>query len=160
MEVSGNDFSMYYIALGFCIILSHRWFTVGRYCLLESVILNVKDKGFCSFLCIAVSALITEITVGLKLRDGIKWASFLCFQSSIWEVLVGAGHTRSLFLSLHWGCECLLPLSVRVSSRVSLTKIDVYCALHGRFGLRTKTDVHVDRLSMCCFKDLSVNVWP
>lgn len=72
MEVSRNAFSLYYIEFGFCIILSHRWFTVGRYCLLASMILDVKDKGFCSFVFIAVSALITEIAVGLKLLDGIK----------------------------------------------------------------------------------------
>lgn len=68
---------------------------------------------------------------------------------------VGGGwaHTRSLSFSPLRVCVCLLPLSLRVSSRVSLTKIVVYYALHGRFGLRTKTDVHVDRRSMCCFKD-------
>jgi len=88
----------------FCIIMSHKWFTVRRVCLLASMILDVKDKSFCSLVFSAVSALITEITVGFKLPDGIKWASFLCFQSSIWEVFVGAGHTLTLFLSLHWGC--------------------------------------------------------
>lgn len=64
--------SMNYVEFGFCIILSHRWFILGWFSLLASMILDVKDKGFCSFVCVTLSALITEITVALKLPDGIK----------------------------------------------------------------------------------------
>lgn len=64
--------SVYYTEFGFCVILSHRWFIVGCFYLLATVFLDVKDKGFCSFVCVTLSALITEITVGLKLLDGIK----------------------------------------------------------------------------------------
>ncbi len=115
----------------------------GLVCLLASMI-------FFKIVCVTLSAPITEITVGFKLPDGIKWASFLCFQSSIWEVFVGDGLSLSLSLFSLRGCVRLLPLSVRVLSSVSLTNIALYIAFHGRFSLRTKTDVHVDRQLKCC----------
>lgn len=148
-------FSCNYVEFSFG-IRSHRWFILGWFVCWHLWFLNC----FWGFLRVTLSAPITEITVGFKLPDGIKWASFLCFQSSIWEVFVGDGLSLSLSLLSLRGCVRLLPLSVRVLSSVSLTNIALYIAFHGRFSLRTKTDIHVDRQLKCCLKYRGVYVWP
>lgn len=70
MEVSGNE--TFFQCIQFLHNSESQMVFGGSVLSVGIQILDVKDKGICSFVSIAVSALITEITIGLKLLDGIK----------------------------------------------------------------------------------------
>lgn len=127
---------------GFCIILSHKWFYSGAV-----LSIGIHDSWrqrqrllfFCFYRCQCFDNRNNRWTYA----TGWNKMSIISLFSveHLGDVCGGWAHTHSLSFSPLRVCVCLLPLSVRVSSRVSLTKIPLYHVQHGRFGLRTKTSM-------------------